>query len=227
MDWMYLVYFLLAVVLFFGAKYAGRGKWNEDYTSLGPTKVLQGIAALLIAFHHMSQKTCAPWHPSETIVHGLDVFVPMGYMLVGIFLFCSGMGLYKSFKSKPGYLNGFFRRRVLPIIIAFYLSEFIYTAIRLAMGEPMDFKTILWYLSGLHMANFNAWYVVILPFFYMAFWAAFRARPFFAYSCSHWATRCSARSSTTRTTGGCAANGGTTASYCSRWACCSRSMKSK
>ena len=117
MDWMYLFYFLLAGLIFWGARYAGRGEWNEDYTSLKQTKILQGVAALGIALHHMSQKTCAPWHPSAFIVHGMDPFIPMGYMLVGVFLFCSGLGLYKSFKSKPGYLKGFFRRRILPVVI--------------------------------------------------------------------------------------------------------------
>ncbi len=173
MDWMYLFYFSLALLFFFGARSTGRG-WNEEYTSLKQTKMLQGIAALGIALHHMAQKTCAPWHPSVYTVHGLDFFVPIGYMLVGLFLFCSGLGLYRSLKSKPDYLKGFFRRRILPIIIAYYLSEFIYTGIRLLMGEKMNLTTILWYLSGLHMANFNAWYVVVIPFFYLVFWAAFR-----------------------------------------------------
>lgn len=174
MDWSYLFYFFLAGLIFFGAQSAGRGKWNDDYTSLKQTKILQGIAALGVALHHLAQKSCAPWHAKKFIVHGLDPFVPMGYMLVGVFLFCSGLGLYKSFKSKPGYLKGFFRRRILPVVIAFCLSEIIYTAVRLAMGEQMSAVTVLWYLSGLHMANFNAWYVIVIPFFYLAFWAAFR-----------------------------------------------------
>jgi len=174
MDWMYLFYFLLALLMFFGAKSAGRGNWNEEYTSLKQTKMLQGITAFGIALHHMAQKTCAPWHPRTYTVHGLDFFVPIGYLLVGVFLFCSGLGLYNSFRTKPDYLKGFFRRRVLPIVIAFYLSEWIYTAARLLMGEKMDAVTILWYLSGLHMANFNAWYVIVIPFFYLAFRLAFR-----------------------------------------------------
>ena len=175
MDWMYLFYFFLALLLFFGAKGAGRGNWNEEYTSLKQTKILQGITALGIALHHMGQKTCAPWNPRTTIVHGLDPFVPIGYVLVGVFLFCSGLGLYKSFKTKPDYLkNGFFRRRILPIIIAYYLSEWICTAVRLLMGQKMKLFEILWYLSGLHMANTNAWYLVVIPVFYLVFWAAFR-----------------------------------------------------
>ena len=174
MDWMYLFYFSLAVLIFFGARSTGHGKWNEEYTSLKQTKALQGIAALGIALHHMAQKTCAPWHPVKYTVHGLDFFVPIGYMLVGVFLFCSGLGLYKSLHTKQDYLKGFFRRRILPVMIAFYLSEFIYTGIRLLMGEKMNLMTVLWYLSGLHMANFNAWYVIVIPFFYLAFWVAFR-----------------------------------------------------
>ncbi|MBO4367846.1 MAG: acyltransferase [Clostridia bacterium] len=174
MDWMYLFYFALAVLFFFGAESVGRGKWHEDFTSLRQTKMLLGTAAVCISLHHMGQKTCAPWHPSKYIVHGMDVFVPMGYMLVGLFLFSSGLGLYRSLKSKPDYLKGFCRRRILPIIVAFYLSEFIHTGIRLAMGEKMSVSQVLWYLSGLRMANNNAWYVIVIPFFYLAFWAAFR-----------------------------------------------------
>ena len=174
MDWMYLFYFLLAAAMFFGAGCARRGEWNEEYTSLEQTRILRGITALGIALHHMAQKTCAPWHPQQFTVHGLDFFIPMGYMFVGVFLFCSGLGLYRSYKSKPDYLKGFFRRRILPIVIAYYLSEVLYTLGRLAMGEKMDAKTVLWYLSGLHMANFNAWYVIVIPFFYLAFHAAFR-----------------------------------------------------
>ena len=174
MDWMYLFYFLLGMLIFFGAQYAGRGKWNEEYTSLRQTKVLEGIMIFFIALHHMAQKTCAPWHPRIYTVHGLDVFVQVGYLFVGVFFFCSGLGLYRSLHSKPDYLKGFCRRRIMPLVIAFYLSEFIYTAVRLAMGQKMDAKTVVWYLSGLHMANFNAWYLIVIPFFYLVFRAAFR-----------------------------------------------------
>ena len=174
MDWMYLFYFSLALLFFFGARSAGKGAWNEEYTSLGQTKALQGITALGIALHHMAQKTCASWLPRAQIVNGLNVFLSMGYMFVAVFLFCSGLGLYKSYRTKPDYLKGFFRRRILPIVIAFYLSEWLYTVIRLLTGERMDLTKILWYLSGLRMANENSWYAIVIPFFYLVFWAAFR-----------------------------------------------------
>ncbi len=174
MNFIYLFYFLLSAVLFFGAQGSRRGEWNEEYTSLKQTKAVLGFTALGVGLHHMAQKTCAPWHPRNVIVPGLDVFVDMGFLFVAMFFFCSGLGLYKSYKSKPDYLKGFFRRRVLPLVIAYYLSEIIYLIVRLVMGQKMDAVEILWYLSGLHMANGNAWYLIVIPFFYAAFYLAFR-----------------------------------------------------
>ncbi|MBO2516747.1 MAG: hypothetical protein CW338_05630 [Clostridiales bacterium] len=174
MDWMYLIYFLLGMLLFCGAKICRKGEWNEEYTSFGQMKILQGATVLLISFHHMAQKTCAPWHESRYIVHGLDLFVPMGYLFCAVFLFCSGYGLYRSLKTKPGYLKHFIRRRILPVIAAYYLSEIIYLAVRVLMGEKTGALDIIWYLSGLHMANFNAWYIIAIIFFYFVFYFSFR-----------------------------------------------------
>lgn len=174
MDGTYLIYFLLGALLLFGARYAGKKQWNEDAFALKQTKALQGFTAVCIMFHHMSQKTGAPWHNPKYIIYGLEPFVPVGYYFVAVFLFCSGFGLYKSYKSKPDYLKHFCRNRILPIVVAFYLSEWIYTGVRAIMGEKMDLPKVLFYLSGAQLANTNAWYVIAIPFFYLFFWLAFR-----------------------------------------------------
>ena len=174
-NYMYLFYFLVGVLLVYGAKICPRGEWNGEYTSLKQMKMLQGATVLCISFHHMAQKTCAPWHEGRYIVHGMDFFVPIGFMLCAVFLFCSGYGLYKSLKTKPDYLEHFVRRRILPLVAAYYLSEIIYTIVRLLMGEKMSALTVVWYLSGLHMANFNTWYIIAIIFFYFVFFLAFRS----------------------------------------------------
>ena len=104
----YLFYVLLFVILFWGAKFFGRKKWNDEFMSIPQTKALQGFSAICILLHHVGQKTCAHWLNPKYIVHGLDVFVPIGYYFVGIFLFCSGYGLLKSYRAKQDYLKGFF-----------------------------------------------------------------------------------------------------------------------
>lgn len=170
----YVYYVVLALILFWGAKVMKRKTWNDAFMSLEQTKALQGFSAICIMFHHISQKTCAPWLNPRYIIHGLDVFVPIGYFFVGIFLFCSGYGLYKSYKTKPDYLKGFCKRRILPLILAFYSTAIIFFVVRLLMGEKMDGLQIFYYLSGLKLCNPNAWYVIAAPFFYLGFFLSFK-----------------------------------------------------
>ena len=87
--------------------------WNNNYWDKNYTKAIQAICAIGIIFHHMAQKTCAPWLPDEYIVHGLDIFLNAGYLFVGVFFFCSGYGLYKSVKANPDYLKGFIGKQRL------------------------------------------------------------------------------------------------------------------
>ena len=58
----------MAGIIFFGAKSTGRGRWNEEYTSLKLSKVLQGADAPGVALHHLAQKSCAPSNPRTSIV---------------------------------------------------------------------------------------------------------------------------------------------------------------
>lgn len=171
----YLVYPLVLLALVWGSKWYGRNKWNEDFFSLDQSKMWQGFLAICILLHHAGQKTCAPWMPNKNLIRpGLDFFVPIGYFFVAFFLICSGYGLYVSWKRKPDYLKGFFRRRVLPLILTFYVVEWMYLAVRLLLGETMDATQIVYYITGIQLANHNSWFVLALPIFYLMFWLCFR-----------------------------------------------------
>ncbi|MBP5282256.1 MAG: acyltransferase [Lachnospiraceae bacterium] len=170
----YLIYPLMAVILFWGAKPYGKGAWNEEAFSLRQMKALQGFFALCIMLHHISQKTSASWLEPYLIIPGLGLFVPIGYFFVGVFLFCSGYGLYKSLNEKPDYLKNFGRRRVLPLVIAFYVTAWICLLARFLMKEHMTGWKVFCYVSGLQLSDSNSWFVIALPFFYLAFYLAFR-----------------------------------------------------
>ncbi len=170
----YLIYPIMIIILFAGAKVCKRKEWNEEFMSLSQTKALQGFFAICIMLHHAGQKTCASWKPAPFIVHGLDFFVPIGYFFVGIFLFCSGYGLFKSFTQKEDYLRGFGKRRILPLVLAFYSTAIIFFIVRLIMGERMRPSKVICYLSGAMLCNPNAWFVIVLPIFYLVFYLAFR-----------------------------------------------------
>ncbi len=171
----YLVYPLLLFALFAGCKISKKGQWNEEAFSLGQMKALQGFIAVCIMLHHCGQKTSASWIEQETYVPGLEFFVPIGFVLVSFFTFCSGYGLYKSFKTKKDYLkDGFLRKRILPVIVVSYFISLIFFAVRLMLGEDMSGGTALWYLLRFKLCNPNEWFALIIPFFYLAFYLAYR-----------------------------------------------------
>ncbi|MBQ7926860.1 MAG: acyltransferase [Lachnospiraceae bacterium] len=170
----YLIYPLLALILLWGVRLYKSGCWNEEFMSLSQTKMLQGFCAICIMLHHAGQKTCAPWLNPWFIKPGLELFVPIGYFLVGIFLFCSGYGLYKSYQTKENYLQGFCKKRILPLILAFYSTALIFLAVRFLLGEKMDGAQIFYYVSGLQLCNPNAWFAIALPIFYLGFYLAFK-----------------------------------------------------
>jgi membrane-bound acyltransferase YfiQ involved in biofilm formation len=170
----YLVYVALPVILLWGAKFSGK-RFNDGFLSLEQTKAIQGFLAICIMLHHIAQKTCASWiQPQTRIVHGLDMFVPIGYLLVSVFLFFNGYGVYKSYHTKENYLEGFIKKRILPVVLALYTTTVIFFIARLLVGEKMDAKQVILYLTSIQLCNPNTWYVIVLPFFYLAFYFSFK-----------------------------------------------------
>ena len=171
----YIVYPVLLVILLFGSRLYGKGKWNDEAFSYPQMKVMQGFIALLIMFHHAGQKTSASWLDKRFYIAGLEFFVPIGYVLVSFFVFCSGYGLYKSLKNKKDYLSGrFIVHRILPMIILGYVVAMIFLAARYMLGHRIGKDQLLYYLTGVKLCNPNGWYVIIMPFFYLCFFLAFK-----------------------------------------------------
>ncbi len=171
----YSVYFILPVLLLWGAKVEKIGEWNDEALSLRQSKAVQGFLALCIMFHHIGQKTCASWlNPPSRIQKGLGFFVPLGFLLVSVFLFFNGYGIYKSFHAKDNYLKGFVKKRILPVVLALYSTTIIFFIARILVGEKMDGQKVFWYLTSIKLCNPNTWYVIVLPFFYLFFYVSFR-----------------------------------------------------
>ena len=167
-------YLILLFILLLGAKVYKNKSWNNQFMSLSQTKSLQGFFAICILLCHAGHKTCSRWVKTEYVMHGLDIFIPMGYLFVAFFLFCSGYGLYKSYKTKEDYLRNFLIKRVLPFVFAFYSSVLIYFIVRILMGEQMTISQMIYYLSGAKLCNPNSWFMIALTLFYLSFYFSFK-----------------------------------------------------
>ena len=162
-----LYYPALLVLLFFGAKVCKKGEWNEDLFSFKESKSFLGFCSVVIIFHHAAQKTCAPWLDPNKTVHGLDLFVYMGYLMVAVFLFSSGYGMYTSYKSNKDCFKHYFVKRIFPVLtptVIIWLTFFGLEKLRnIKVAKPIILN-VYEYL----------WFIPAIIYLYIIFFIAFR-----------------------------------------------------
>lgn len=169
---LYVYYAVIAVILFAGVKFAGVKGWNDQFMSLQESKAIQAICAILIIFHHMSQQL-EGFQP-------IQIFVDAGILFVGVFLFCSGYGLIKSLESKENYLDHFLKKRLITVLVPFYLINTIYVIYSAVMGQFDNLsggalgKELFVQLSGIKIANGNEWFMIAIAFIYIFFYIFFK-----------------------------------------------------
>ena len=174
----YTVYVLILALFIWGGKFAGfkNTQFHEDSSSLESMKSLRGFAAIGVILHHISQENAFQWagggfgKPGE-----LSIFVNVGFLFVSIFFFCSGYGLIKSLETKPDYLNGFMKKRVLKtLVVPYYVSILIYGIARFASGEKLPLAQWITNLIGITMMNEYAWFPIIAAILYTALYLIFK-----------------------------------------------------
>ena len=164
-------YILLLALIIVGMKFFGKGKWNDDVLSFDQTKAFLGFCAVLIVFHHMSHRTIANWIPPFVQRPGLAPFVYVGYLCVAAFFFCSGYGLYKSAKAKPGFFKRF-PLRLIPIIIPFVITYAAYIIMMKVRNIPIVFPKFT-AMGGPTTIHPYSWYIPCLILMYLLFFFGF------------------------------------------------------
>ena len=166
-----IVYCSCLALLLVKSRLAPAASFNKDAMTHEATKNLKGLAAIGVICHHLSQPP-ANGGPMDALGQ-MQLFREIGFLFVAIFFFVSGYGLFKSLQTKPGYLNGFFRRRVLPIVVCFYIMNLFYIAFHLVLGTKMDASEWVCKATGIALLNDNAWFVPAIIINYLAFFIAF------------------------------------------------------
>lgn len=106
---------LLLVIFISGVKKTNKG--DIKLMSIKHTNILRGIGAIMVVISHMGAFS------------GLRYFTPLGGIGVAIFLMCSGYGLHISYSNSG--LNGYFKKRLLKILIPYWIVVIIYNIINL------------------------------------------------------------------------------------------------
>ena len=141
---------------------------DVDYLSNKSTKSLKGLLALLIIFHHISQKI--------TTGENFSNFEYMGRYIVALFFFLSGYGLYFQYSNNENYMENFLRKRLVRIFIPFFVFIVIYVFYRATLGEVVNVDFFLSFWRDHSNIVYNGWFVNSIIVLYVIFYVSFKMK---------------------------------------------------
>lgn len=154
----------------FGMKAAPRGCYIEDAFSLKNSKAMKGILSIFILMHH----AYVILHSFKNYNGPLQIFEHVGVIIVGFFFFCSGYGLITSLHNKQNYLQGFIKKRVLTVLVSFFICNYAYMITTLLMGTNYAMDDLLYAFFGMKLLNSQMWFAVEIMILYIIFYLVFR-----------------------------------------------------
>ena len=138
---------------------------DVDYLSNKSTKSLKGLLALLIIFHHISQKI--------TTGENFSNFEYMGRYIVALFFFLSGYGLYFQYSNNATYMENFLKKRLVRIFIPFFVFIVIYVIYRATLGEVVNVDFFLSFWKDHSNIIYNGWFINSIIVLYVIFYVSF------------------------------------------------------
>lgn len=160
----YIVFIIALLIILVNCRIVGGG-YNDEYLSPDTTKKEKGIAAILIVLHHLSQrvKVSGPF-----VILGY-----IGFILVAVFFFISGYGLSYGVQYKHNYLKGFLRKRLLPVLVPYWIVNTVDIVFYLSEGTVFTPMQYVLSFIGIDVIT-GTWFVTAILIMYIIFWLAFK-----------------------------------------------------
>lgn len=161
----------MIAMMVYRAKIAKRGLIWEDCWSGRYSKNLQVMMAFGVLYHHLTQSIT---NYGEIDKGPITIMSNMGILFTSVFFFYSGYGLMRQYYSKEDYLDGFLYKRLSVVVVPFAVTNILYVFAGFVEGRINDVLGFFTSFFGLTLINTNAWYVVEIIIFYIAFYLAFK-----------------------------------------------------
>ena len=131
-----------------------RPKVQRSLLSLDHTDIIKGVSVFLIIVGHIG------------VLSGFTYLAPLGFSSLAAFLICSGIGLQKSYEKNG--LNGFFKKRLIRIMIPYWIAVVFFFVLNPAKFSPVNLiKTLLliesydfWWFIQFIAASYILFYLV-------------------------------------------------------------------
>ncbi|MCH5211730.1 MAG: acyltransferase [Oscillospiraceae bacterium] len=152
---------LLLAPLIIGSRFI---KNDNEIFGLDTTQSLKGLFACFVLLHHLFPFYVHMFPSLETYKH-------LGFIAVSGFFMISGYGLTYGVIKRDGYLKGFIIKRMLPIVVSYYISALLYLF-------------MFWYNHSLSPEQASIiltakyyWFFFAILIFYLGFYFSFKIFP--------------------------------------------------
>lgn len=161
---------LFIVILFavccFGMRFSS---FHQDYSSLQTTTAIKGVFAILIVFPHLKGYiTLDPGVFSDRSYNSILSF--FGQLVVSVYFFYSGYGIFESVRRKKGYSKFFFRNRILRVLIHFDIAVFLFLIVQTILGNKFEPSNYLLCWCGWQSIGNSNWFIFDLLVVYLLTW---------------------------------------------------------
>lgn len=165
-----ITYGIFPLLIFLGIKQFNfkKIKLHKNVFSRDETLYIKGISAMIVIFHHYSQRM-------ESVAY-MSYFLNIGYLAVGAFLFISGYSLEMQYLLKgKGYLDGFVKRNITKLLIPFLIISIIFKFL-----YKVDINSFIYGISTLQFVKSDLvvlqpiWFLKAIIIFYISFYISLR-----------------------------------------------------
>lgn len=144
---------------------------NNDYLSKDNTTCVKGIFILIVFYSHLC-KYISYQHSKDFLMYDLRQF--LGQLMVTMFLFYSGYGIYESIKKKKSnYINKIPIKRILITLLNFDIAVLTYAIINQLIGNSYSIREILLALTGWIGIGNDCWYIFAILLLYLSTYVSF------------------------------------------------------
>lgn len=160
---------ILVVVCLWGLRFPG---YDSSYLSLDRANAIKGIFTFLILFSHLSGYVVLS--DSWADVPYVRVQEHLGQLIVAMFFFYSGYGIWESFTKKPEYEKHFLGRRLLKILLHFDIAVLLFILVQAFL--PVTYPVRNYYLCWIgweDVGNSN-WFIFVILCLYLIAWVAMK-----------------------------------------------------
>ncbi len=166
---MNLYFIFIVIVSFIGISFCFKN-FNKEYLGRVNTSCIKGIFILIVFYSHFAQYTKVNMS-RDFLMYDLRMY--LGQLMVTLFLFYSGYGIYESIKNKKDYVKKMPKNRIFKTILHFAIAIFAFLVVDWFLGESYSLKHVLLSLIGWFNVGNSNWYIFGILCLYTSSFLAF------------------------------------------------------